>query len=672
MSPHRAAAALPSRAALIPALLLGLGLLAAGAAGQAFGQAGFSRDVEVPTALASLDARLEPATARRGEHVRLLVTAQVSPGWHIYSLVPQGGEFGPPPTVLTVEARGLEAVAPPYETNPVIQRDRVFDQDLAYHEKAARFYQNLQVPAGFALGQTTVQAELRYQVCNDKFCTPPRTERLTAGLTVEGGPVRPPYAFMLRTIDYLDGNGTFWADPESLESALARGIGSFLLLAAGFGLLALLTPCVFPMLPVTVSFFTASGRRGMAALRLALLFAAGIVVTSTGIGLALTALLGAGGVTRFASSPWLNLVVAAFFVLFALSLMDLLRVPLPSALVQRLDGASRHTKGPLGVLLMGVAFTATSFTCTMPFVGTLLLAATQGQFFWPLVGMLVFSGVFSLPFFLLALFPQWLLRLRGASGNWLVQVKVVLGLVEVMAALKFLGNADVVWRWGVFDRGVVLALWAALAAATALVLLGLLPWPGVRVRGSHPLRLGVAAGFLALAVYLGLGAGGRELDAYTEAYLPPPVEASTARAAVGDLLPGDAVAQLPWRSSLAEGLREAQRAGKPVFIDFTGYTCVNCRWMEKRIFAERSVYEVLRDRFVLVRLYTDGGPDGEANQNLEIQRFGTVALPYYVILAPDNTALAKHAGIVPTAPEFLKFLSQGWYPERCCIRAKTG
>jgi thiol:disulfide interchange protein DsbD len=150
------------------------------------------------------------------------------------------------------------------------------------------------------------------------------------------------------------------------------------------------------------------------------------------------------------------------------------------------------------------------------------------------------------------------------------------------------------------------------------------------------------------------------------------VEASTARAAVGDLLPGDAVAQLPWRSSLAEGLREAQRAGKPVFIDFTGYTCVNCRWMEKRIFAERSVYEVLRDRFVLVRLYTDGGPDGEANQNLEIQRFGTVALPYYVILAPDNTALAKHAGIVPTAPEFLKFLSQGWYPERCCIRAKTG
>jgi thiol:disulfide interchange protein DsbD len=640
--------------------LAGLLLLAPAA----WGQTGFSGADEIPKVLATFETRIEPASAYPGEHVRLLVTAKIARGWHIYSLVPQG-EFAPPPTALTVQADGLTVLAPPYETNPVEKRDVVFDMNLAYHPDTARFYQNLQVPPDRPLGPAAVSGEIRYQVCNDRLCTPPRKETLRASLGVSPGPVRPAYANMLRTIDFVDSGGKFRLNADSLESALSGGLWGFLLLAAGFGALALLTPCVFPMIPVTVSFFTSAGAGGKRSLKLPLLFAGGIVGSTTVLGLLLTVLLGAGGVGRFAASPWVNLAVGAFFVAFAFSLLGLFDLSLPSGLVQRVNLASQKTKGPVGVLLMGVAFTATSFTCTMPFVGTLLVAATQGQVFWPILGMAVYSAVFSLPFFLLALFPQWVIRLRGTSGNWLVQVKVVLGLLELMAALKFVSNADVIWQWGLFTRSVVLALWALLALTTALVLLGVLRWPGVTVAGQSPRRLAFAALFLGLAVYLGLGATGRSLDGYTEAYVPPDLSTpSTARIGTGraDLLTLEAVAQLPWQSTLVAGLRKAQASGKPVLIDFTGYTCVNCRWMEKHVFAERTVYETLRDRFVLVQLYTDGGANGDENQRLQIDRFRTIALPYYVVLSADDALLGRHAGITPSPEAFLAFLAESTQP----------
>jgi thiol:disulfide interchange protein DsbD len=248
----------------------------------------------------------------------------------------------------------------------------------------------------------------------------------------------------------------------------------------------------------------------------------------------------------------------------------------------------------------------------------------------------------------------------------MVQLKVTLGLLELAAALKFLSNADLIWRWGVFDRATVLALWGMLALLIALVLLGLVPWRGVRVERRGALRLALGGAFVALGLYLALGLTGRELDGYTEAYLPPPLEDGggwQAALATGrgrpDFVAMRAVHDLPWQPSLADGLRRASRSGKPVFIDFTGYTCVNCRWMEKTIFAARPVFEAFRDRFELVQLYTDGGPNAEENQRLQVERFRTLALPYYVILSPDNAVLARHAGIVPTPAEFLAFLAGG-------------
>ncbi|HEX7926118.1 MAG TPA: protein-disulfide reductase DsbD N-terminal domain-containing protein, partial [bacterium] len=206
---------------------LAIGIAAAAVALGAFAsaamaQAGFDVDDSIPKVLATFDTRLEPISARPGENVRMLVTVKIAKGWHIYSLMPQG-EFGPPPTKLTLEPGALKIVAPPYETNPEEQRDVVFDMNLAFHPDAARFYQNLQVPQDAAAATVPVRGELRYQVCNDRLCTPPRKEPLAAALTVETGPVRPAYATMLRTVDFIDKGGVFRQDADSLESALAGG-----------------------------------------------------------------------------------------------------------------------------------------------------------------------------------------------------------------------------------------------------------------------------------------------------------------------------------------------------------------------------------------------------------------------------------------------------------------
>lgn len=649
--------------ALLPALA-GMLLLAIALPPTARAQGKFFNDREqLPAVLATWDAKVEPAKAHPGEHVRLILTARIAKGWYTYSVVPQEDELAPPPTRVQVQPGPLTVEGPVYETNPVVKHDKVFNIPLAFHPGAARFYENLRVPEDQAVGTVPIAVSVRYQVCNNRFCTPPRTEHLTASLGVASGPVRPAFAFMQRTIDYVEPDGTFRLDASTLEGALSKGLGGFLLLAAGFGLLALLTPCVFPMIPVTMSFFMSASERGRGGvMRLALLFAVGIVGSATALGLALTFFLGAAGVSQFATSPWVNLLVALFFALFAVSLLGLLEVSLPGGLVTGVSRLSHSVRGATGVLLMGVAFAATSFTCTMPFVGTLLVAATQGQVFWPLVGMVVFSSVFAFPFFLLALFPRYVMRLRSSGGNWLVQLKVVLGLLELGAALKFVSNADVIWGWGVFDRSVVLVLWAALAALCAGILLGIVPWPGVRVPRRRPLRLAVGAAFLLLALYTASGVTGRELNSFTESYLPPALERD-AKAAVRqpgvDYVDAQTLDGLPWHDTLAAGLAEAKRTGKPVFIDFTGYTCVNCRWMEKQIFPAKPVFEAFRDSFVRVRLYTDGGTHGEENQRLQVERFRTLALPYYVVLSPDNAVLARHAGIVPTPTEFLEFLREG-------------
>lgn len=608
--------------------------------------------------LVQWEAKMSPAEAKPGEHVRIIITGKIKAPWYTYSVIPQG-EFAPPPTTVKFLPNSLDSKGPLYETNPIQKVDKVFKLPLAYHKKAVRLYQNFQVPETQKPGTQWVDGWVQYQTCNDEYCAPPQKAPLRAAFTTTSGPVREAYGFMERTVDFLDSDGTFKYSADSLEGALSGGLLQFLLLAAGFGLLALITPCVFPMIPVTVSFFTAESERNKSSVvPLALLFAGGMIITYTGAGLVLTFLLGASGVSQFATHPLVNVAVAVFFTFFAFNLLGVLQFALPSGVVQGLDQKSRMLKGPTGVLLMGVAFTATSFTCTVAFVGTLLIAATQGQVFWPLIGMIVFSTVFSLPFFLLALFPRYISKLRGKGGNWMSQVKVVLGAIELAAALKFLSNADLIWQWGVIDREVVLIIWALLAGLTAGILLGIIPWPEVEI--TRPKLPQMAGGVLFLAVggYLALGASGKALDNYTEAYMPPSLEAGGGLRSSGEYLSTDKVHNLPWHNQLGPALAKAKKTRKPVFVDFTGYTCINCRWMEKEVFAEKSVFQSLEKDFVLAQLYTDGGKFGEENQQLQIKRFQTIALPYYVVLSPDNAVLARHGGIMPKPSDFLNWLNQ--------------
>ena len=401
------------------------------------------------------------------------------------------------------------------------------------------------------------------------------------------------------------------------------------------GALSLLTPCVFPMVPITVSYFTkhAESTRARAA-GSAALYGLGIVLTFTVFGSVLAAVAGAAGLNRFAANPWVNLAITALFLIFALNLFGLYELRLPAGVLTRLDGMSRRRgTSAAGTLLMALTFTVTSLTCTAAFIGTLLVVAAQGEWQRPIAGLLAYSATFALPFVALAMAPQLVSQLPR-SGPWLARVKVVMGFLEIAAAMKFLSNADLVWSWGIFTRGVVLIAWIATALGLVAYLLARRPGAG---------RLAAALATLAFAVWLGTGVSGRRLGEL-EAFLPP----ATVHAASSELT---------WiTNDLDAALAEARASKRLVIIDFTGYTCTNCRWMEANMFPRPEVRAAL-DTFVRARLYTDGqGPVYEQQQRFQQDRFQTVALPLYAIVDPDRRPVATFAGLTRDQDEFLRFL----------------
>ena len=456
--------------------------------------------------------------------------------------------------------------------------------------------------------------------------------------------------------------------------------GAFFWLAISAGAFALITPCVFPMIPITASYFAKHGGGGRrAALKNALLFGGGIIGTFTLVGLATSVLVGAAGMSRFAASPWVNLAIAAMFVAFALNFFGLYEIRIPSGILTRLDGASRDraSTGAVGSVLMGATFAVTTFTCTAPFVGTLLVLASQGQWQQPVVGLLLFSTTFAVPFFFLALAPTVLAKLPR-SGGWLKSVKIVIGLIELGAALKFVSNADLVMGWGIFSRQVVLASWAIICGVIALYLLGRhLPLGSARTAASgavtpapagatparasilswlpHPVAATLAVGFTAFGTWLGLGLDGRPLGE-VEPFLPPRFE-DTPAGALAMAERGEEHDGFRWYTNDLEGaLAAAREGGNRVFIDFTGYTCTNCRWMESNMFTVPEVAEQL-ERFVLARLFTDGeGEVYEDQMDYQRETFGTIALPLYAVLDGEGNTISTFLGLTRDREEFLEFL----------------
>ncbi len=600
--------------------------------------------------------RLEPKTVRPGEEIRVVMSLEIAEGWHIYSLVP-GEDATIPPTTIGWSSTDLTVKGPAYETNPIVKFDPVVEAVLGYHENKAKFYQNFSVPQKATNGSRLLTGSVRYQACDARICLLPATKKIELAYNVDFLPPRSEYAFMNRAIDDIPVNGSLLPSADSLESALSQGFWAFIFLAIFMGMAAWLTPCVFPMIPITVSYFSKqSSEPNQRGVSLAIVFCLGIIVTYTGIGLIMTALLGATAAIQLATNPWINIGIALLFTAFAFSLMGLFELNLPFGLVQKIDRISRQDKGYLSVILMGTAFTLTAFTCTVQFVGTLLVAAAHGEWLWPIIGMLVFSSVFAFPFFLLALFPGWIQSIQNKSGTWMVKLKFILGMLELIAVTKFLSNADLVWGWGVLNRAVVLGISAILVLGIALVIIGILPIPGSSKTPRQLAHWIPTSAFLAVALYLGYGSFGQPLDGWTESYLPPAINAES-RISTADVekVSMEKSAELTWHNSLDSAFKQARDENKPLFVDFTGYTCINCRWMEKNTFTHPDIHDRFKNGFILVRLYTDGGDGHLENQRLQVERFKTIALPFYVILSPSNAVLAKTSGI-SNSNEFIRFL----------------
>jgi thiol:disulfide interchange protein len=500
---------------------------------------------------------------------------------------------------------------------------------------------------------------VRYQLCNDTFCLPPKTVKVTTAGSEE---VKRSTSPATNVQDQQP--NVFTTTPASDDS-----IWSFIWLAFTFGAISLLTPCVFPMIPITVSYFlNHSHGDHKRTIKLATVYSIGIIATFSLLGMLLAIFLGAAGITLFAANPWVNLVIAAIFILFAFNLFGFYEIAVPPSLLTKLDKLTRAEEGKgsayIGALLMGLTFTLTSFTCTSPFIGTILVSTAQGNWKMPLLGMLVFSTVFALPFFILATIPR-LLHSLPRSGGWLNSVKVVMGFLEVAAAVKFLSNVDLVWGaayagsngafygWA-FTRELVLMIWIAIGLAITAYILGLFRLKhDSPVRKLSTLRIIFAGIFLAICVYLTTGILGRKLGEL-ESFLPPKNADSTLN------LLGNKDEESTWiTNDINEALRQAKLQNKKIFIDFTGYTCTNCRWMEANIFSLADVRNTL-DQFILVRLYTDGdGEIYERQQQMEQDLFGTVALPYYAIMDADGKPIATFPGLTRSPKEFIDFLKKG-------------
>ena len=427
---------------------------------------------------------------------------------------------------------------------------------------------------------------------------------------------------------------------------------AFLWLAISTGLLSLLTPCVFPMVPVTIAYFSSPGRRAGSGARSAILFGLGIVSTFTVLGLVLAAVFGAAGLNRFAANPWVNVVLALLFLLFAANLFGWFELTLPWRLLTAADRATREASesSSLGALVMGATFTLTSVTCTAPFVGTLLVLAAQGSWVMPVVGMIAYSTAFALPFVILAMAPRWVARLPR-SGEWIHTLRVLIGVLEVAAAVRYISNADLVLGWGFFTREVVLLIWMLLALTGAAYIGSTVPGR-VKHDKSALGRIVAALAMVGIAGWLASGLGGRPLR-QVEAFLPP-------RVPVTSLALGGAP---QWMlNDYDAALGAARSSGKLVFIDFTGYTCTNCRWMEANIFSRPDVSAQLGE-FVLARLYTDGdGALYERQQAFQERQFGTVALPLYAVVDADGKVLGTFTGLTRDPAEFIAFLRHAASP----------
>lgn len=666
------------------------------------------------------------STSTPGES-EITLTATIEKGWHLYSqTVPAGG---PEPTTFTFEKGKYSTIGKVKELSQVIEKlDPNFDLVVRYFSNKAVFVQRVKSSEK----TLTIKGMVNFMVCDDSRCLPPQDVEFEvnvpftkADATVKpdtSGAVSPTTSPDLSdslastSADSSDGksgnlgNDTpndstdatkatgLASDKSDAEKALDQGLWSLFLLAFAAGFVSLFTPCVYPMVPLTVSFFVKRSGSRAKGITNALIYGLSIMAIFILLGVLVSVLFGPTELNNWATNIYVNLTFFVIFVIFAASFLGAFELTLPASFVNKID--AKGDKGGLaGIFFMAFTLVLVSFSCTVPVVGSLLTLASKGSFVGPIVGMAGFSLAWAIPFTLFAVFPS-ALKTLPKSGGWLNSVKVVLGILELALALKFLSNVDLAYNWGILGRDVFLSLWIALFASLSFYLLGF-----IRFNHDDPKSsLSVPQYFLAMlslafTIYLIPGLFGAPLSAVA-GYIPPASSQEYLLTSGGggghgavpsnvEPLPADRKyadrlhVPVGFQAffTLEEALAYAKKVNKPVFVDFTGHACTNCRKMEENVWVDPMVKKILQEDYVMASLYCDDRTDlpkneqstvvyngrekkietlGSKNLMLSIMQYNSNAQPFYVLLDPRNgKTLSKPKAYTPNIEEYVSYLKAG-------------
>lgn len=643
----------------------------------------------------------ELKTLQAGE-AEVVFTGTIDKGWHVYST--DLGDGGPISATFNVESiSGAELVG---KLKPVGKEvaafDKLFEMKVRYFENTAQFVQKLKLTGG----EYKVEGFLEYGACNDENCLPPTQVPFKFSGKAEGTAVNGPAADKsadagdvelekssdtAQTADMAviggaesntginvagDGTTELWKPVIDELQALGETVSQedmswIYIFITGFvgGLLALFTPCVWPIIPMTVSFFLKRSKDKKKGIRDAWTYGASIVVIYVGLGLLVTGIFGANALNSLSTNAVFNIFFFLMLVVFAASFFGAFEITLPSKWSNAVDSKAEKTGGLLSIFLMAFTLSLVSFSCTGPIIGLLLVqVSTTGNMIAPAIGMLGFAIALALPFTLFALFPSWL-KSMPKSGGWMNVIKVTLGFLELAFALKFLSVADLAYGWRILDRETFLALWIVLFALLGFYLLGKVKFPhdDDDTKVSVP-RFFMALASLAFAVYMLPGLWGAPLKAVSA--FAPPMQTQDF-----NLYNNEVHAKF---DDYDLGMEYARQHGKPVMLDFTGYGCVNCRKMELAVWTDPKVSDIINNDYVLITLYVDNktplsspvkimenGTErtlrtvGDKWSYLQRVKFGANAQPFYVLIDNEGKPLNKSYSYDESIPKYIEFLQTG-------------
>ena len=621
----------------------------------------------------------------KGDVLQVVFTGKIASGYHTYTI---NDEYSA--TALTdVEYSGCKPSGSLYMVNkPVQEKDET-------GEMAEHFYDEIIIAQNITMTDATgyFKGSIFANACTAGTC---KSEYFDFNISLPAASTGTS-ASNAATLESQQTAEEATVAPAKAENGSIWGL---ILEAILWGFAMLLTPCVFPMVPMTVSFFMKGSSSAAQGRFKALLYGFFIVTLYTvpiSLIIMITKIVGGDAVTadifNWLATHWLpNIIFFIVFMIFAASFFGAFEITLPESLVNKSDkGADKG--GIIGIFFMALTLVLVSFSCTGPIVGTVLIKSTQGEFWTPMVTMLAFSIAFALPFTILALFPSLLKKFKSSGGGWLNSVKVVLGFIEIALGFKFLSVADQTYHWGLLDREIYLAIWIVTFTLLGLYLLG-----KIRFSNDEPVehlsvpRLALSIGVLAFVVYMIPGMFGAPLKALS-GYLPPITtqdfvlgQGTTQNTAEPEIDDADSFGSryglhlplgLKGYFNLEEGLAAAKQQGKPVFVDITGHGCVNCREMESRVWSDPNVLNILKNDFVIVALYTDDKSKleekdwvkaengdvykqlGRANSYIARSRFNVNAQPNYIILSPEGEQLLPTRGYDLSVPGFIAFLESG-------------